>query len=214
MANAIAEHEPVTMIASSPADAAEARAACAGAVSGDVLRRQLGALSSNTAYVSVTVGGNDLDFEGVLTECAMPAWMSDCTEAVDEGLEVLDTELPGRISTLLAAIRRRAPRATVLLTGQPTSSIEEVSVAETGVVQEITIENALQVLRSQRLALRVTEDLGLAEDPRFLQERPSGLAILVVGEAFQWYQAAALTLVLGGIVIAERFGRRERPGGG
>lgn len=41
----------------------------------------------------------------------------------------------------------------------------------------------------------------------------SGLAILVVGEPFQWYQAAALALVLGGIVIAERFGRRDSASG-
>ncbi len=86
--------------------------------------------------------------------------------------------------------------ATVLLTGQATSDIEDVSaVGGPDAVEDITIENALQVLRSQRLALRVAEDLTLWEDPRFLSEEPSGLAILVGG--LRGYVRQALSALRG-----------------
>jgi len=38
----------------------------------------------------------------------------------------------------------------------------------------------------------------------------AGLAILLVGEPFRWHDALALALVIGGIAIAERLGRRRR----
>lgn len=93
--------------------------ACSGAVTNDVTNRQLRALSSTTAYVTITVGGNDLGFRSVLTECAMPGWMSDCNGAIDGGLDVLSNALPGRLRNLLETVRSRAPGAKVLLTGYP-----------------------------------------------------------------------------------------------
>ncbi|MDB5646720.1 DMT family transporter [Methylobacterium sp.] len=39
----------------------------------------------------------------------------------------------------------------------------------------------------------------------------AGLAILLVGEPFRWHDALALALVVGGIAIAERLGRRAVP---
>ncbi|HEX8509570.1 MAG TPA: SGNH/GDSL hydrolase family protein [Propionibacteriaceae bacterium] len=94
-------------------------AACSGAVTNDVATRQLRTLSSSTAYVTITVGGNDVGFSPVLTECAMPGWMSNCKGAIDSGLRVLSNQLPGRITTLLRAVRNRAPGAKVVLTGYP-----------------------------------------------------------------------------------------------
>ncbi len=38
----------------------------------------------------------------------------------------------------------------------------------------------------------------------------AGLAILLVGEPVRWHDALALALVIGGIAIAERLGRRRR----
>ncbi len=69
--------------------------------------------------------------------------------------------------------------AVLLLTGQSNTNIDEVAVVDGESVSEITIENALQVLRSQRLALRVVDQLDLTHDERYLSERPSQLAALI-----------------------------------
>ncbi|SDQ07598.1 SGNH/GDSL hydrolase family protein [Quadrisphaera sp. DSM 44207] len=93
--------------------------ACAGATTADVAALQLGALSGATAHVTLTVGGNDAGFVDVLTECARPAWMSDCTAAVDRAQGVITSSLPGRLASLYAAVRSRAPQARVVVAGYP-----------------------------------------------------------------------------------------------
>lgn len=69
--------------------------------------------------------------------------------------------------------------ASILLTGRSNADLENLSIAQGDNVSEITIENALQVLESQRLAARVVEDLNLDKDERFLSERPSGLSTVI-----------------------------------
>ena len=93
--------------------------ACAGATTGSVLESQLGALSSSTSYVTITVGGNDAGFSRVLTTCAQPRWASDCEGAVDDARTFIRRTLPGRLDTLYAAVRRRAPAAVVAVVGYP-----------------------------------------------------------------------------------------------
>ncbi|HQX87699.1 MAG TPA: GDSL-type esterase/lipase family protein, partial [Ornithinibacter sp.] len=58
--------------------------ACSGAKIADVSNTQLSALSSSTAYVSISIGGNDAGFASVLTTCAQPAWLSNCNGAIDK----------------------------------------------------------------------------------------------------------------------------------
>ena len=94
-------------------------AACAGAATGDVLERQVRLLRPSTRYVTLTVGGNDLGFESVLTTCARPGWLGGCGKAVDRARRTLRTALPGRLDRVLAAVRARAPRARVVVTGYP-----------------------------------------------------------------------------------------------
>jgi len=93
--------------------------ACSGATVADVTRTQLGALTSGTSYVTISVGGNDAGFAPVLTECAQPGWMSDCDGAVDGAEAVIDGRLPGALDTLYGQIRSRAPRARVVVVGYP-----------------------------------------------------------------------------------------------
>ena len=93
--------------------------ACSGAKVADVTNTQLSALSSTTAYVTISVGGNDAGFADVLTECAMPGWMSDCNGAIDDAQYFINNTLPGRLSTLYASIRSRAPYAKVVVVGYP-----------------------------------------------------------------------------------------------
>lgn len=93
--------------------------ACSGATIPDVTTAQLGALSASTAYVTISVGGNDAGFADVLTECALPGWMSDCGGAVDQAQAFIAGTLPGRLSTLYGSIRSRAPQARVVVVGYP-----------------------------------------------------------------------------------------------
>ncbi len=107
-----------SLIASSRGYALNLRA-CSGATVSDVQNSQLGALSTSTAYVTITVGGNDAGFADVLTECALPAWMSDCYGAVDDARAFIRYTLPSRLDSLYAQIRARAPQATVTVAGYP-----------------------------------------------------------------------------------------------
>ena len=93
--------------------------ACSGARVSDVTNTQLSALTTATTYVTISVGGNDAGFADVLTECAMPGWMSSCNAAINTAQAYINNTLPTQLSTLYAAIRTRAPYATVVVVGYP-----------------------------------------------------------------------------------------------
>jgi lysophospholipase L1-like esterase len=93
--------------------------ACSGATVADVQNLQVPALGDATAYVTVSVGGNDAGFADVLTECAQPAWLSDCMGAIDDAEYLVTSVLPGRLSSLYSQIGGRAPNARVVVVGYP-----------------------------------------------------------------------------------------------
>jgi lysophospholipase L1-like esterase len=93
--------------------------ACSGAKIPDVTNTQLSALSATTAYVTISVGGNDAGFSSVLTECAQPGWLSNCNGAIDAAQSYITNTLPGKLSTLYANIRAKAPNAKVVVVGYP-----------------------------------------------------------------------------------------------
>lgn len=93
--------------------------ACSGATTTDVANNQLGALNSSTDLVTITIGGNDLGFADVITECALPSWMSDCRGAIAGGRSILTNQLPGRYDSLFTAIRSKAPNARVVVATYP-----------------------------------------------------------------------------------------------
>jgi lysophospholipase L1-like esterase len=93
--------------------------ACSGATVADVTRTQLGALTTATRYVTVSVGGNDAGFAPVLTECAKPGWMSSCNGAIDGAEAVITGRLPASLDALYGQIRSRAPQAKVVVVGYP-----------------------------------------------------------------------------------------------
>jgi hypothetical protein len=84
-----------------------------------VTSKQLGALSTGTAYVTISVGGNDAGFSSVITECAQPGWMSNCDGAINTAQSYINNTLPGSLSTLYASIRSKAPNAKVVIVGYP-----------------------------------------------------------------------------------------------
>lgn len=111
-------HAYPALIASATGHALNFRA-CSGASIADVVAAQLSALTPTTSLVSLSVGGNDASFVAVLTECARPAWMSDCNAAIDRAQAVIARQLPGDLTSLYAQIRTRAPRASVTIAGYP-----------------------------------------------------------------------------------------------
>ena len=82
--------------------------ACSGARVADVTANQLPSVTSSTNIVSVQVGGNDAGFSSVITECAKPSWLADCTGAVANAQSIINNTLPGRLNTLYSSIRSRA----------------------------------------------------------------------------------------------------------
>jgi lysophospholipase L1-like esterase len=93
--------------------------ACSGATTASVTSSQLGALSTATRYVTLSVGGNDAGFTSVITECAKPGWSSDCDGRIDTATTFINNTLPGRLNTLYASIKAKAPNAKVVIVGYP-----------------------------------------------------------------------------------------------
>jgi lysophospholipase L1-like esterase len=93
--------------------------ACSGATTSTVTNSQLSAVVSTTKYVTISVGGNDAGFSSVITECAQPGWMSNCDGAINTAQSFINNTLPGRLNTLYASIKSRAPSAVVVVTGYP-----------------------------------------------------------------------------------------------
>ncbi|GAA3510735.1 hypothetical protein GCM10022234_01340 [Aeromicrobium panaciterrae] len=93
--------------------------ACSGAKVSDVTSSQLSALSTSTNYVTISVGGNDAGFTSVLTECAKPAWASNCSGRVATAQSYINNTLPGSLATLYASIKAKAPNAKVVAVGYP-----------------------------------------------------------------------------------------------
>ena len=64
--------------------------ACSGARTGDVLASQLTPLSSATALVSISVGGNDAGFADVMTTCVLQS-DSSCLSRIDTARAYVDS---------------------------------------------------------------------------------------------------------------------------
>ncbi len=91
---------------------------CSGATTATVLRSQLGALSAATTLVSITVGGNDVGFSSVMETCVLLP-TSRCVSAVNQAENLVATQLPGELDSVLNAIRADAPSARVVVLGYP-----------------------------------------------------------------------------------------------
>jgi lysophospholipase L1-like esterase len=93
--------------------------ACSGATTGDVLREQVPEIPDGADLVTVTVGGNDIGYAPVLTTCGLPGWLGNCDAAIDEALDILHSELPGRLAAVYAKVTGKAKGARVVVTGYP-----------------------------------------------------------------------------------------------
>jgi lysophospholipase L1-like esterase len=93
-------------------------AACAGATVSTVLNGQLAGLTASTSYVTLSAGGNDIGWVGVITQCAKP-WPYTCETEIGTAENQIRTVLPGRLDQLYSRIRTLAPTARVVVVGYP-----------------------------------------------------------------------------------------------
>ena len=92
--------------------------ACAGATTGDVLDRQLATFPRGTRLVTITIGGNDAGFIGVIERCLLGS-PGACNTRVSRAQRFVRTELSARLRRVYEAIRTRAPDASVIVAGYP-----------------------------------------------------------------------------------------------
>src|ERR1700719_280340 len=67
--------------------------ACSGAKTTDVNSNQLGTLSSTTALVTITIGGNDAGFSNVIVNCAL--YYFTCGSSINEANSFIANKLSG-----------------------------------------------------------------------------------------------------------------------
>ena len=91
--------------------------ACSGAKTADVLNNQVSSLSTSTNIVTITIGGNDAGFSDVITSCALP--LVSCNGDITTAQSFISNTLPGRLNSVYAQIRSRAPNARVVVLGYP-----------------------------------------------------------------------------------------------
>ena len=94
-------------------------AACSGATTTTLLSGQVSSVTSDTNWVSYTIGGNDAGFSSVITECALPSWASNCTGAINTAQAFIKNTLPGRLDSVNNAIKSHAPSAKVVVLDYP-----------------------------------------------------------------------------------------------
>ena len=108
------------LLAQARANTALTFVACGGATTTTLMNTQIASVTSTTALVSVTIGGNDAGFSDVILECAKPALFSDCAGKVTTAQNFIRNTLPGRLNTVYSAIKSRAAAtAKVAVLGYP-----------------------------------------------------------------------------------------------
>ena len=104
--------------ANSHAPSAFTFAACSGAQTADVLNSQVSTVTSDTALVTISIGGNDAGFADVMITCNTSS-DSTCVQRNNEAQNFARTTLPGRLDAAYDAIRARSASAQVIVVGYP-----------------------------------------------------------------------------------------------
>lgn len=94
-------------------------ATCAGATTSSLINSQAPSLTSDTNWVTYTIGGNDAGFSEVITECALPSWASNCNGAIDKAQSFIKGTLPGRLDQVNNTIKSKSPSAKVIALDYP-----------------------------------------------------------------------------------------------
>ena len=95
---------------------------CAGAVIRNVLDTpqgddppQISAVTQDTKLITVSVGGNDIPYFGTALACGNPNTVCTRPATLDADLAAL----PGKLKTMISALKTRAPSATIVFVTDP-----------------------------------------------------------------------------------------------
>jgi lysophospholipase L1-like esterase len=91
--------------------------ACTGSKIQDVIDDQLGSVTGSVEMVTITIGGNDVNFAAAGTTCVLSSSPA-CTAALNN-LAPKISPLRQPLTDLLAQIRERAPIANIVISGYP-----------------------------------------------------------------------------------------------
>ncbi|MEV4641989.1 SGNH/GDSL hydrolase family protein [Actinoplanes sp. NPDC049548] len=91
---------------------------CNGATIASVAGSQLSDLGSDTGWVTITIGGNDVGFVPTLQQCVLGDDAA-CHRAVQASMARMTTTLPTALDGLFGQIRSKAPQARVVVVGYP-----------------------------------------------------------------------------------------------
>jgi lysophospholipase L1-like esterase len=100
---------------------------CNGATTANILDTRQGeaapqiqAVTSDTALVTVTIGGNDIRYTASTFACAGTAPEKHCSAGLDRAaIDTAVRQLPSRLEAVIDAVRARAPRAVVVVVTYP-----------------------------------------------------------------------------------------------
>jgi lysophospholipase L1-like esterase len=76
-------------------------------------------LDAETDLVTITAGGNDVGFSGILGACLVPSSLEVCEIEVEKGEVTAKTEVFPALTNAYATIRAQAPNATIVALGYP-----------------------------------------------------------------------------------------------
>jgi lysophospholipase L1-like esterase len=127
-----------SLVAAAAGSSSFADVSCSGATTDDILSGgsgqlgtalppQLNAVTSNTALVTVQIGGNDIGFSGIIGDCAEASVSSPlgspCKNRYTAGgvdqLQARIVAATPKVTAVLQAVRRAAPSARVVVLGYP-----------------------------------------------------------------------------------------------
>ncbi|WP_438872745.1 SGNH/GDSL hydrolase family protein [Paractinoplanes pyxinae] len=91
---------------------------CGGAVTDDVRTLQVPFLSSGADLISITIGGNDAGFAPTVLGCQVGSDAA-CLDKVAAARTDITSNVPGKLDATYAAIKRKAPKAKVVVLGYP-----------------------------------------------------------------------------------------------
>jgi lysophospholipase L1-like esterase len=91
---------------------------CQGATTSTLINTQAASLTQDTNWVTYTIGGNDAEFEGVISYCLIFDDVP-CTTRINEARKIIETELPSRLDAVNNKIKSKASQAKVIVLGYP-----------------------------------------------------------------------------------------------
>jgi lysophospholipase L1-like esterase len=152
--------------------------ACSGATAADVLpQKQLNAITPGTTLITLSAGGNDVGFAGVVAACSVPTKLGDllCDAANNHARSEISSNqkngLKVTLSSLYVAIRQKAgavgaPTAKLVVFGYPDFYQGKGTCGSSDATQQADINRTIDLLDSVIADIASTSTLTAFVDPR------------------------------------------------